>query len=129
MKTPNNMKQNWVQKLLKKGKKNKEDQEKLELLKKLSKDVGKVVDTLYNDRSKIRMTETEIDEYGTKTIHLAGGLNGCGEWGSYLKDLSRIVKRVNMKHHMWLIKLDNDCLDDLFYGVFGIDVKTEESDE
>ena len=123
------MSQNWVQKLIKRAECKKERQEKLELLDKLSKDVEKIVDSLYNDKSKIRITDTEIDKYGTKTIHLSGGMNGWGEWEDYLKDLSRIVKRVNARHHMWLIKLDNDCVDDLFYGVFGIDVKTEKGDE
>lgn len=119
---------NWVHKLVKKEKKV-EDKEKLELLDKLSKDVKKVVDSLYNEKSRIRVTDTEIDEYGTKTIRLSGGMNGFGEWNDYFKDLSRIVKRVNSKHDMWLIKMENDCIDDLFYGVFGIDVKTEDTNE
>ena len=74
----------------------------------------------------------EKDEYGTDTFTLCGGLNGGGpftKWKGYFQELSKFVTEVSKKYHIWLIKLDNDCLDDVFYAEFGIDEITEEDKE
>lgn len=106
----------------------KRDEAKEKELKILVDGIDKIIDSLRNEKtSNIRLTDSRIDKYGTKTISLSGGLNGWGEWDKYFKDLSKIVKKVNEEYRMWLIEMDNDCLDDLFYGTFGVDFKKDKN--
>ena len=54
-------------------------------------------------------------------VKIYGGLNGCGEWTNYFDCLSDLLKLMQNEYNseMWLIKLDNDCLDDVFSAEFG----------
>ena len=94
-------------------------------LKKIIEEIIPIIRELENDdTSKIAFLESGVDEYGTKTITLCGGLNGNGEWKYYFSDLSQICDTLAEKgFDMWLIKLDNDCPDDIFYATFGISRK------
>ena len=94
-------------------------------LQKIIDEIIPIIRELENDEtSKIAVLESEIDKYGTKTVTLCGGLNGSGEWKNYFSDLSQICDTLAEKgFDMWLIKLDNDCLDDIFYATFGISRK------
>lgn len=60
------------------------------------------------------------DEYGTNTFVICGGLNGPGKWTDYFRDLAKFVDEISKKYHVWLIKAENDCMDDIFYFTFGI---------
>ena len=62
-----------------------EDKEKL--LQDIVNDIKPLIKSIYTEESKITLLESEIDEYGTKTITLCGGLNGSGEWKNYFVDL------------------------------------------
>lgn len=79
------------------------------------------------DRSVIRPNlkddKIEKDEYGTDTFVFYGGLNGGGsydKWTGYFEQLTNFVADVTRDYDIWLIKLENDCIDDVFYAEFGI---------
>jgi len=65
-----------------------------------------------------------IDEYGTLVTCLSGGLNSPrgGNWGHYLNDLARIIYDLHREYRIdaWVIKMENDVLDDLFYVDLGL---------
>ena len=80
-------------------------------------------------RPSLKDDKIEKDEYGTDTFVLYGGLNGGGpydKWTGYFEQLTKFVEEVSKSYHIWLIKLDNDCLDDVFYAEFGISNITED---
>lgn len=95
--------------------------ERLELVKTIEKDAALSIEK--NNKSKITVLRSDVDEYGTMTIQFCGGLNGNGEWDTYFSDLAKIVETLKEKYEIWLIKLYNDCIDDKFYATFGIAIK------
>lgn len=102
-----------------------EDKEKL--LQDIVNDIKPLIKSIYTEESKITLLESEIDEYGTKTITLCGGLNGIGEWKNYFVDLAKIFEELDKNgFNVWVIKLDNDCPDDIFYCRIGITRKKNE---
>ena len=68
--------------------------------------------------------EMSIDKYGTIVGKISGGLNGCGKWSDYFLVLSSLIKILEEKYNVkaWLIKMENDCIDDIFYGEFGFEI-------
>ena len=91
-------------------------------------DVSQLVETYSLTSSNIFATDYLVDEYGTFILKLKGGLNGSGNWVTYLKDLSRTLEGLAINgFDAWLIKMDNDCIDDVFYCSIG--VKRKEIDE
>ena len=50
-------------------------------------------------------------------LKVAGGLNGPGKWTDYMADIKNLVDRLTSEsgHEVWIVKLDNDCLVDIFY--------------
>ena len=104
------------------------DKEKEEkVLQEIVNEIKPIVKSLHSDKSKITVLENEVDEYGTKTITLCGGLNGFGEWKDYFIDLAKIFEELGKNgFDVWVIKLDNDCLDDIFYCRTGISRKKNE---
>ena len=44
-----------------------------------------------------------------------GGCNGGGNWNDYLDEIKKAFKSL----HWWMIKLENDCIDDIFYLTIG----------
>jgi len=104
---------------------NMEDKEKD--LQDIVNEIKPIVKSVYSENSKITILENEVDEYGTKTITLCGGLNGCGEWKNYFTDLSKTFEELEKNgFDVWVIKLDNDCADDIFYCKIGINKKKNE---
>ena len=102
-----------------------EDKEKL--LQDIVNDIKPLIKSIYTEESKITLLESEIDEYGTKTITLCGGLNGIGEWKNYFVDLGKIFEELDKNgFNVWVIRLDNDCPDDIFYCRIGITRKKNE---
>ena len=102
-------------------------EEKEKILQEIVKDIKPIVSSLYTNNSKITVLESEVDEYGTKTITLCGGLNGHGEWYNYFTDLAKLFEELDKNgFNVWVIKLDNDCLDDIFYCTTGISRKKNE---
>lgn len=51
---------------------------------------------------------------------LWGGLNGCGSWSNYFKSLSMLIDTLSIRNvWCWLVEIENDCVDDVFYAKFG----------
>lgn len=95
----------------------------LDEVKVIEKEIHKIVNQLRNSGSKIDVLTSDVDELGTKTIKLCGGLNGNGNWSKYLRDLASLVDEISKEYKIWLIKLNNDVVDDIFYATFGIEKK------
>ena len=65
------------------------------------------------------------DKYGADVFKIYGGLNGLGKWTNYFHVIADFTDEISKSYHVWLIKLENDCLDDVFYADFGIMTKEE----
>lgn len=66
-----------------------------------------------------------VNQYGTTVFKIHGGLNGYGEWKDYFSILSELMKNLEVlfQFKCWLIELQCDPLDDIFWGTFGIKYK------
>ncbi len=74
------------------------------------------------DEKYIDEEEQAYTGYDTYYIlSLWGGLNGPGRLLFYLEDVEKIVKKLMIIFDsVWLIKLDNDCADDVFELQLGL---------
>ena len=54
-------------------------------------------------------------------VHLHGGNNGKSDWPSYLAEISAFIIFASKKFHVWVIKLINDCPDDVFDVYIGLE--------
>lgn len=81
-------------------------------------------DETYNDVKKIisennsditLRTMCRVKEGSHYVCSVYGGLNGGGKWTNYFSDLKTIFEKLG---HAWLIKIENDCLDDLWSATF-----------
>lgn len=77
------------------------------------------------------LAKIESENYkGEKSYHyiicLGGGNNGNANWNNYFKTLANIFNEIEFKKanikDLWLIKLDNDCLDDVHTIYIGIKI-------
>lgn len=66
----------------------------------------------FNDFSEIH------DDYVVAEFY--GGLNGCGKWTNYIRAISELITILSSNYHCWLVNLENDCLDDVFYLKLGL---------
>lgn len=77
-------------------------------------------------RSKIRLSEVGLkpDFPNEAILGFAGGLNGRGNWTDYFKDILALFQELNKRFgHAWCIKLDNDCCDDVWYLIIGVEIR------
>ena len=52
---------------------------------------------------------------------ICGGNNGDGTWSIYLDQISSIIYSLEeQRYKAWLIRLDNDCPDDVWYAYIGL---------
>ena len=59
------------------------------------------------------------DSYAIITVY--GGLNGWGAWDEYFYDLHLFIKALKKEFDdAWVVKITNDCLDDVFYMEIGV---------
>lgn len=85
-------------------------------------DIKPIIEAASLENSKIRYITHEIDEYGTKTVKLVGGLNGNGQWIDYFNGLSNVFENLkNNRYDAWLLNIDNDVIDDVFYVTIGVE--------
>lgn len=58
-------------------------------------------------------------------IHISGGDNGNGAWVLYLTELTNVIQQLelNLKSNVYIIKLENDCLDDIHNIFLGLSNK------
>ena len=49
-------------------------------------------------------------------LKVCGGKNGCGHWTEYLSDIRTLFQAFDNRYtKSWLVDIDNDCPDDVFY--------------
>ena len=89
---------------------------------------GKLTDNLQNviDKSNLglEVINSEMDRNGYDSFYkvtVSGGKNGNGKWAEYFSSLSKFTDAVESNGmEIWLVKMYNDVLDDVFYATFGI---------
>ena len=90
--------------------------------------IGELTDKIQNviDDSELGLEVTRSEMGGKNDdsfyeITVSGGKNGDGKWCEYFSDLSKFVNAVESNGmEIWLVKMYNDVLDDVFYATFGI---------
>ncbi|MBP5459865.1 MAG: hypothetical protein J6Y62_06875 [Clostridia bacterium] len=66
---------------------------------------------------------------GMFIVQLCGGENGPGEWPDYFSALSVVSRKLQKQFkRAWLIRLDNDCPDDIHYVIMGVGVPVMEEE-
>jgi hypothetical protein len=56
------------------------------------------------------------DKSERDTVCVSGGLNGRGVWSNYFETLAKFMYQVELRFpDAYVVKLENDCLDDVFY--------------
>ena len=75
----------------------------------------------YSRLSVLDDRQTKSTKQSDDVLVICGGRNGNGVCEDYFRDLSKFVEeyRRNIRD-IWLIKLENDVLDDVFYATFGV---------
>ena len=63
---------------------------------------------------------TKSTKHSGDVLVVCGGRNGHGVWEDYFRDLSKFVEEYRKIRDIWLIELQNDVLDDVFYATFGV---------
>ena len=90
--------------------------------------IGKLTDNLQNviDNSNLELEviNSENNRNGYDSFYkvtVSGGKNGNGKWAEYFSSLSKFTDAVESNGmEIWLVKMYNDVLDDVFYATFGI---------
>jgi len=90
-----------------------------------------VINEVNNEKVNLSPNYTKIleDKNSYVIAEISGGLNGYGKWEDYFEVLSKFCKeaRENYGLKIWLIELNDDCLDDIFYAKLGIGIKMNKS--
>lgn len=83
--------------------------------------IKKIVDEFPN--SKMTLDDfAKNDKYDHVVVAISGGLNGNGKWADYMEDLKELFKKLQAEFgHVWLMNLDNDCPDDVWYLMIGVE--------
>ena len=90
-------------------------------------DVQSIVSSMTFEKSHLGILAKTVDEYKRPTIEFCGGLNGNGNWEDYLNELTNLFAKLRRNgFEGYVIKVDNDCLDDVFYLTIGIKRKEHE---
>lgn len=90
--------------------------------------IGKLTDKVQSviDKSglELEVINSEMNRNGYDSFYkvtVSGGKNGNGKWSVYFSDLSKFVNAIESNGmEIWLVKIYNDVVDDVFYATFGI---------
>ena len=96
------------------------EQAKQELASRLRTIVNKVGSE--KDKLSFYAYDEEHPEDNYLVAEFTGGLNGMGHWADYLEAVRNLILEIGKENHCWLVKLDNDCPDDVFYLWIGIEL-------
>ena len=73
------------------------------------------------DKVRLVVVSCFKDREGTVTVEISGGANYDGKWEEYLYVLSLFIRLIRQKYNdVWLIYLENDPANELFYAYFGL---------
>ena len=87
--------------------------------------VEKIIKSVCNDYDILKATLLDDNGVSHYVFEISGGKNGNGNWFNYFSDINQIFSILNYKFKkVWLIKIDNDVLDDIHYITFGISQDT-----
>ena len=97
----------------------------------VSKDTSEIknkLEDILNEISDYILTAIRKIEYSEVDNHyivqLDGGDNGNGEWSTYLYNLYYLISEFSKEFKkVWIIRIDNDCSDDVHTVVLGIRTK------
>ena len=67
------------------------------------------IDSLKLERVRVHSVKKQEEGHYIATIY--GGLNGCGSWELYIRQIGMIIDSLQGS---WVINLNNDCLDDVW---------------
>ena len=74
---------------------------------------------MYKDSSRLHSSEISISKFNTVNVKIFGGMNGWGNTEDYLADLLHLVINLERKGiYAYMINMQIDALDDVFYVVF-----------
>jgi hypothetical protein len=88
--------------------------------------IWKEMNNIISSNSKYSLEDVrKIDDGNNEfhyIIHISGGDNGKGSWVSYLNELTNVIQQLElkMKFNVYIIKLENDCLDDIHNVFLGL---------
>lgn len=86
----------------------------------LAKTVGALVESFRESKMKVLDCAVNPKYPDDIRIHICGGLNGPGRWTDYLEDIRKLFGRLEAEiGHAWMIELNNDCCDDVWYMIIG----------
>ena len=83
-----------------------------------SENLQAVIEKIVNhiDTMKIGKFVVMEDKSEGDTVCVSGGLNGRGIWSNYFETLAKFIYQVELRFpDAYVVKLENDCLDDVFY--------------
>ena len=84
----------------------------------------KVQNVIDNSNLELEVIHSEMDGNNNDSFYkvtVSGGKNGNGKWSVYFSILSKFVNAIESNGiEIWLVKMHNDVLDDVFYATFGI---------
>ena len=83
-----------------------------------SENLQAVIEKIVNhiDTMKIGKFVVMEDKSEGDTICISGGLNGRGIWSNYFETLSKLMFQIELRFpDAYVVKLENDTLDDVFY--------------
>lgn len=83
-----------------------------------SENLQAVIEKIINhiDTMKIGKFVVMEDKSEGDTVCVSGGLNGRGIWSNYFETLAKFMYQVELRFpDAYVVKLENDCLDDVFY--------------
>lgn len=71
----------------------------------------------YSKMDVLGESQPEIAYKGSEfRLMICGGRNGDSDWIAYMKEIVEVLERLKeLFDDIWVIELDNDCLDDIFY--------------
>ena len=73
------------------------------------------------DNTKLQFFQIIENEETYSIVEITGGLNGNGDWENYFNDLKILVSSLKKQFKkVYLVKIVNDCLDDVFYAEIGV---------
>ena len=76
------------------------------------------IDSLQLEKVRVHSVEQQVDGHYIATIY--GGLNGCGNWDLYIRQIGIIIDSLRNSR---VIEINNDCLDDLWTLQLGFKIE------
>lgn len=88
---------------------------------KLTDNVQSVIDKSGLGLEIIHSEMNRNEYYSFYKVTVSGGKNGNGKWVEYFSSLSKFTDAIESNGmEIWLVKMYNDVVDDVFYATFGI---------